>query len=328
MASIMNKQRLDELRGAINRYHNAEYPFDDTGWKSVLCADIVVYFEGFGESLKSNAPGILDFYDHAMALVKDDMKWVLINGEGRFRKVTRKIFDLIPFWLSPEAREPGIRGIDLQGGLDRNGRIDKGFSFYHSTRSHLRLTLPVEYMLEDLQRFVALAEAMVGRLRFATGNGGYSVNMYLGGIDNDREEGGHIHMLSHGFDGLDLGVPWDSAYYAKHGLRTINWLTFVGDGVIERMSGRDAVKAALPQGIPVTDLDHGLMIQAGPRPILGDVNRQEDLGDYYRVGRALRPLALQLPAILDPETYRMEGYGRDIGGGDNTERWCKRFFTG
>jgi len=254
------------------------------------------------------------------------MKWVLINGEGKFRKITRKVFDMIPFWLSPEGREPGIRGINLQGGPDRNGRIDKGFSFHHSTRSHLRLTLLVEYMLEDPQRFATLAKTMVGRLKFATGNAGFSVNMYLGGIGNDREEGSHIHMLSRRFDGLDLGVPWDSAYYAKHGLRTINWLTFVGDGVLERMNGRDAVKAALPHDLPVTNLDHGLMIQTGPRPMLGDVNRQEDLGAYYRVGCALRPLALNLPAILDPETFRLEGYGRDIGGSVNTERWCKRFF--
>jgi Protein of unknown function (DUF3396) len=324
----MNKERLGELRNIVNTYHKAEPPFDDTGWKSIICADIVIYFEGFDESLKTNASGILDFYNHAMALVKGEMKWALINGEGKFRKITKKAFDMIPFWLSPEGREPSIRGVDMQGGPDRNGRIDKSFSFHHSTRSHLRLTLPVEYMLEDPQRFIDLARQMVGRLKFATGNAGFSVNMYLDGIGNDREEGSHIYMLSRRFDGLDLGVPWDSAYYAKHGLRTINWLTFIGDDIIERINGRDAVKGSLPQGIPVTDLDHGLMIQAGPRPILGDTNRQEDLGDYYRVGRALRPFALHLPAILDPETSRMEGYGSRIGGIDNTERWHKRFFKG
>lgn len=183
-------------------------------------------------------------------------------------------------------------------------------------------------MLEDPQRFANLAKSMVGRLKFATGNAGFSLNIALDGIGRDKEEGTHIYMLSRRFDGLDLGIPWDSSDEAFHGLRTINWLTFVGDDIAERMNGRDGIKAALPPDIPVTDLDHGLMIQAGPRPILGDVNQLEDLSDYYRVGRALKPLAVQLPAILNPETSRVEGYPSNIGGPENTERWYKRFFQG
>lgn len=322
----MHKKELDALRSIINTYYEIDPAYDENGWSGILCADIVVYFEGFDQSLKDNAAGILDFYNQSMALVKNEMKWALINGEGKIRKINKKVFDMIPFWLSPEGPDGGIRGVDMQGGPERNGRIDMGFSFHHSTRSHLRLTLPVEYMLDDPQRFANLAKAMVGRLKFATGNAGFSVNMALDGIGDDRAEDSHVYMLSRRFDGLDIGVPWDSAYYGKHGLRTINWLTFVGDDLMQRMQGRENVRAALPPDIPVTDLEHGLMIQASPQPVLGDVNRQERPDDYYRVGRALQPLALQLPAILDPETTRVEGYGSRIGGHDNTERWCKRFF--
>lgn len=325
---MTEKLSLDDIREIVNKHVEYECWPENNGWRSVLCADIVIYFEGFRQSLKPNAEGILDFYNHSMELVKNDLKWVLINGAGRFRKISKKVFDMIPFWLSPESPKVEICGVNMQGGAERSGRIDKGFSFHRSTRSHLRLTLPVEFMLADPQRFANLAKSMVGRLKFATGNAGFSVNSHLDGIGDDRAEGSHIYMLSSRFDGLDLGVPWDSAYYAKHGLRTINWLTFVGDDIAERMNGRDGIKAALPPDIPVTDLDHGLMIQSGPRPILGDVNQQEDLTDYYRVGRALKPLAVKLPAILDPETSRVEGYPSNIGGSENTERWYRRFFEG
>ncbi len=319
----MTYQHLDEYRNIINQYYKLEdYP-EENGWHYVLCANIVLYFEGFQQPLKSNRQGILDFYGRSMDLVKGDMKWVQINGAGHVRKITKKVFDMIPFWVSPEGPDKGIFGVDLQGGLEKNGRTDKGFSFYHFTRSYLCLTLPVEYMLDDPQRFVGLAKSMVSHLKFVSGNAGFSVNMRPdSGVD--REEGSHIYMLSRRFDGLDLGAPWDSAFYAIHGLRTINWLTFVGDGLAERMKGRDGVKAALPQGIPVTDLDHGLMIQAGPTPILGDVNLQEDMSDYYRIGRALKPLAFPIPLIDESHT----NYPSKIGGEENSERWHKRFFEG
>lgn len=319
----MTDQHLDEYRNIINQYFEwKDYP-DENGWRYVLCANIVLYFEGFQQPLKSNRQGILDFYDRSMELVKGDMKWVQINAAGHFRKITKKVFDMIPFWVSPEGPDKGILGVDMQGGPEKNGRIDKGFSFYHFDRSCLCLTLPVEYMLDDPQRFADLAKSMTSHLKFVSGNAGFAVSMYPdGGVD--REEGSHIYMLSRRFDGLDLGAPRDSAFYAIHGLRTINWLTFVGDGLAGRMNGRDGVKAALPQHIPFTDLDHGLMIQAGPKPILGDVNLQENMSDYYRVGRALKPLTFPMPIVS--EFHRTYPYA--IGGQENSERWHKRFFEG
>lgn len=77
---------------------------------------IRLIFEGFRQPLKPNAEGILDFYNHSMELVKDDLKWGLINGAGRFRKVSKKVFDMIPFWLSPESPKVEICGVNMQGG--------------------------------------------------------------------------------------------------------------------------------------------------------------------------------------------------------------------
>jgi hypothetical protein len=133
-------------------------------------------------------------------------------------------------------------------------------------------------------------------------------------------------MLSRRFDGLDIGIPTDqsSSEYGALGLRTINWLTFVGDTIAEKMQGRDGVKIALPPDIPVTDLDHGLMIQAGSWPILGDVNQEEKITDYYRVGNALKPLAIKLPIVN--EYHNLLSYTNRIGGSENSMRWLKRFF--
>ena len=59
------------------------------------------------------------------------------------------------------------------------------------------------------------------------------------------------------------------------------------------------------------------MIQAGPAPAFGDVNRRERLDLYYEIGRTLRPLMIP-PADLDIRNR--------IGGVEQSEKWVYRFF--
>jgi len=303
---------LDELREVVNvNYRDERFP-SENGWQCVLCADIIVYFDGWTDTLKQNLAGIMDFYTQTMELVGKEVRWVLVNGEGHFRKVNRKMFDMVPFWVSPEGPDVGTVGVNMQGGPEKNGRTDRGFELHRSVASHVRLTLPVEFMLEDPERFSQLAHRMVKRLRFASGSAGFSVNLIPERWQN--AEGGHIHMLTRRFLGLDVGVPWDWSDYAIHGLKTVNWLTLIGAGLAQRMDGSGGVKASLPAGTPVTELEHGVMIQAGPRPCLGDVNSQDDMTAYRNVPRALKPLAI-------PVSLRV----RWLGGHENTLGWLSRF---
>lgn len=306
---------LKSLRKLIDvRVDIGQYPILN-GWKCVLCADIVLYFDGWTDTLKLNADGLTDFYREAMALVGTDMRWVLINGEGHFRKVNKKMFDMLPFWVSADGPDQGTYGVNMQGGPEQNGRIDKSFTFHRGVSSYIRLTLPVECMLEDLECFANLAKGMVQRMRFASGSAGLSVN--LTPDQWQRNEGEHLYMLSRRFSGLDIGITRLWSKYAIQGLKTVNWLTFLGDGLMSRMGGRNGVKLALPGNAPVTDLNHGAMIQAGPRPLLGDGNTQEDMSAYAGVARALTPLSL--PGDVVPPEFGANG------GEENTHRWLNRF---
>ncbi len=311
----MMDYNLEALRKLINVYFESEdYP-SENGWQCVLCADIIVYFDGWTDTLQVNEPGIQDFYTRAMELVAKDVRWVLVNGEGHFRKANKKMFDMVPFWISPDGPVDGTVGVNMQGGPEKNGRTDSGFELHRSIASHLRLTLPVEYMLEDPVRFAQLAEAMVKRLRFVSGSAGFSLNLIP--EQWQQFEGEHIHMLTRRFVGLDIGVPWDWSKYAIEGLKTVNWLTFIGDGLAQRMGGRAGVRSALPADAPVTELEHGLMIQAGPRPLLGDVNRPEDITAYRKIAQALKPLSIP-SSMIRPGLFW-------LGGHENTLWWLSRF---
>jgi hypothetical protein len=122
----------------------------------------------------------------------------------------------------------------------------------------------------------------------------------------------------HGLDVLDLHTP---SLEAHDGIITVNWLTLVHDELLAKLGGRDALRAALSDAIRVHELPYGLLFQAGPKPVSGDVHGPDELGPYREVARALRPIFTNGL----PEYGRFRGFPGLL---DNTEAWRNRFFEG
>jgi Protein of unknown function (DUF3396) len=103
----------------------------------------------------------------------------------------------------------------------------------------------------------------------------------------------------------------------KGGIKCINWLTFLNAVHVERLGGVERLKRDLGADVPVRSLEGGVMVQAGPQPQIGDVNRQQDLPLYRRVGRVLAPVrSREHPAFL-----RREG----VPSREATQKWLSRF---
>lgn len=77
------------------------------------------------------------------------------------------------------------------------------------------------------------------------------------------------------FPGLDYEEPdyWNNQVRDNiYKIRTINWLTVLGDPLIEAIGGWETMRAALGEDCPIFDCEGGTIIQAGPEPELGDIN--------------------------------------------------------
>jgi hypothetical protein len=111
----------------------------------------------------------------------------------------------------------------------------------------------------------------------------------------------------------DAGERREDAHRA---LRPPNWLTLLHPSFVERLGGREALSRLeqLGLGIVLRDLAEGLLIQAGPRPVLGDVNAGESVEAYRAVARALRPLR-----AVGPHTWLNQG------GYEEADEWYARF---
>jgi len=298
---------VEELRQIVDQYGH------DRSCRLKLCVDVLLYYDG---GFKANADGVVHFYREALGLIGSAVTYYNTDGRELMRKRKRDTLEMLPFWAEPTTEARGIYGLRLESGPTARDVSDQAFDSYDDRNGlgYVRLLLPLEFVADRGDALVALALRAADRLRFASGSGGYAVNM-----DSDYQSQhptGPVYAVSRRFRGIDFGTPNLLARFHAHGIKSVNWLTFLGEPYVTRLGGLATLKAALGAEITVHELRHGVMIQAGPAPGLGDVNRQERLPLYHRVGR-----------VLAPVRFTQEVFKRynEVGGGDNTAEWLARF---
>jgi TseV toxin immunity protein TsiV len=149
---------------------------------------------------------------------------------------------------------------------------------------------------------------------------GYAGLAAIGSLEvrrSDPEFGAMIALVSR-FRGLEIDLPQSHSIYLaeENRIKAINWLTVLEQSWIDRLGGRDALGAGLGKGIELHPFRTGVVIQAGPRPLLGDVNRNEPMEAYSRVARALKPIRIQSVRGIASD----HGFTRD-----RSDQWLARF---
>jgi hypothetical protein len=127
---------------------------------------------------------------------------------------------------------------------------------------------------------------------------------------------GVVTSLAERFPGLEIDYPVKHLLWARAGIKSVNWLTILGEDVIARFGGVDVVKAALPFSATVRPYDGGAIIQASQLPQIGDRNRQIGVDAYVTVARALQPIRITTHSGV----HGGEGLDRE-----RFERWLARF---
>jgi hypothetical protein len=131
-------------------------------------------------------------------------------------------------------------------------------------------------------------------------------------------EGSTSIALASRFAGLDVVDLLRLSIHGAAGIKCVNWLTMVEDAFLDKLGGRSAVARRFGPEIVCHEIPNGLVIQAGPRPVVGDQNRPDQLTHYREVAAVLKPI--YGPArLLDGLWDRT----RDV-----TVAWRNRFFEG
>ncbi|WP_102225769.1 type VI immunity family protein [Acidimangrovimonas sediminis] len=127
------------------------------------------------------------------------------------------------------------------------------------------------------------------------------------------------------FPGIHCGM--DTQFGSEIGLRrpradryfSVNWLTVLCDDMLAEVGGAGALAATLGPDLPVHRYDGGAVLQAGPYPQPGDVNRGLIPAEYRAVSAATRALRF--------EEYKLGVLTVEppLDGLDETLAWIRRF---
>ncbi len=149
--------------------------------------------------------------------------------------------------------------------------------------SWLELRLPADHSPDDLLQ-LALQLGHEWPVLHAVGGWTTSCNAH------ERPTAGTVtRAWAKRYWGLDVQEPESSSWEAERALSGTGWLTLLGRRFL-RLRGLDVealAARAWPEGVSAMRLRGGVLLQAGPTPTLGDMNRLAFPHAYASVARAL-----------------------------------------
>lgn len=102
-----------------------------------------------------------------------------------------------------------------------------------------------------------------------------------------------LHPYLKRFPGIDaLGGLAMMDHFFNNAMHSVNWLSFVSDPLLEKLGGREAVRAKAQESpyLGVADVGNCLAVRAGAFPSFGDTQLEIPLPGYGAAARLLKPV--------------------------------------
>jgi Protein of unknown function (DUF3396) len=280
----------------------------------------------------TDAEAVAQLYDEAMKLIQPELTHYIAENMKRPAKITSKALGMIPTWMK-RPKDGYAYDWNAYGGTDL-GCSGPGLEFFvvyrpfvsaelmrkrleaatkmsgaggeipgYGIRGSIRLMLPVDHPLAEASALSAWLQSLelVRRGAFDAVECSYGLSAWthLSAEAAQREK-----AFCSRYPGLDAfrasqagQVRVDLSYPSLIPLiKRAAWTNVLHELTVRALGGADAIRQQLadtPQ-IRIVPLEHGLMLQAGERPELGDLNRGDTLPLLRKVARVIRPVRVKL----------------------------------
>jgi len=280
-----------ELKSVYDRMFETPAFATRAGVRLLVTGQMMAYFS----RLDGNEKGLLAAYRHVHKAIGSQITWYRTEAMRRSRAAAAKDLEAFDVWFgSPQGRRDEYELV-LGSGASPGEIGPWGFRFA-AVRSSLpellgyfQFNVPPAFARERPEEFRALARAVFESADFISAHAGLGLSFDPGDLDSDRDR--TIRGLCMRFVGLDCPDVLTETEALHRSIMGADWLTFLGKALAEQIGGAEQVRSALGGQATVEALgDRGLMIQAGPAPLLGDRHTQEDVSAYRAVDAVLRPI--------------------------------------
>lgn len=127
-----------------------------------------------------------------------------------------------------------------------------------------------------------------------------------------------IRQLGERFPGLEIEDRIGHTIHLKSGIKGVNWLTVLGDRWIQEMGGLDFLRLWVTEACTLYPYPGGVVIQAGSRPEIGDVQANRWPMHYVRLAKALKKIRVK-------DHYPFHFGGENRFDHEATMKWINRF---
>ena len=253
--------------------------------------------------------------------------WYATETMTQFKPVTSRTFAMPGTWWKDGAPRKPLRQLTLKGGDDHASvptcgvylssaeREDRNFRRFSN---YVRFVAPAAVVASKPQVWLEFATWLGNQIPFVSGHAGYvlEANPY-----HVRDSEAAAFPLAMRHQAVDIATmargPWS---VRRDRIKNVGWLTLIGAPLLERLGGVEELRRRAGDGLRVVELAHGVLLQAGERPILGDVNRGESLAALVAAYAAVQPLHAGIEDLFAPFSL-----AHDTDEEAATRRWLFRF---
>ena len=315
------------IHGATNRE-----AFDPVDFELVQDGRRIVSLT-FTISLYTNVPfttipdAILDPFNLFLGLCPaDQLSFYATETSRKHKKVTKRSLNMLETWLSPSAPAREYVALEINNAELYNSCPDWKFEVYggevgsvaymEKDANLLSLSFPAAWARERVDEILDLSKRLCEIFPFQSGHAGYC---FLASRYDKTESQTFAWAKSMRHRGIDIfHFNLDKCVAGQDAAKGVGWLTMLCNEFVEELGGVEKLKGALADDVEVIATPTGVFMKAGPKPKLGDTNRQEFLAPYRSVYGVVEPLVekgIDRAPALSLETDYVE----------KTEAWLRRF---
>ena len=257
----------------------------------------VLFINKSHAEIAENAGQLFDKYIDTIG--EDTLNYIHDRGEF-FRPMTKKILNRARKLLSSEgakkrkdefftlisANHPSEAGNHLfQYSAEDLSQLDP------EETSYIEIWFPTEYVEQiGHEIFVQLILAMASLVPFTSGYCSLAFN-HPDWARTAAEN--YIRKIAFRYPGIDIHLTQSTAMVIGNSVRGAYWLTLLGPEPLSELGANiDDIKAELGDEIRVLEINKSIAIQAGDKPLSGDINSKDNLPLIRKVAKLIEPIML------------------------------------
>jgi hypothetical protein len=255
---------------------------------------LLVYFAPGGPAASARAA--IDIYQEYVDQASSELRWFGDSITERKRPFDDDCRAFPEIFLTKDG-EINTRVWHAYGGDERSNRSPWYFQASLSEDGEagfIKLSWATNWIQGKQATFVDYVKRVCASLPCLSAYGGFAFTNH----DYADYSGKMRAMATQRFMCIDWDEPSIFRLSATKGVRSASWLTIIGETFLGSLGGVPSADK-LP-GIEIHQCGGGCLLRAGEMPIAGDVNAEEDLSLYHRVGRYIRPVAARPASLWAP----------------------------